>query len=161
MKDYFSMLCAWYLNRNSKKQNDEKKKLQDEKLKEVYNRLKQLESFIKFLNEKAFTNRHERKAFWRNVIDGQPVLEDTLKKVLSRYGVKDETIAELDKRKKEKIEAIKVAQHRAELERRMPSKPVIEKAPECKDCTGDCSKCVNRPQPSELKQKEDETKKES
>jgi hypothetical protein len=50
MKDYFGMLCAWYLNGRSKKQAEVKKKIQDEKLKEVYTRLKQLEEFIKFLN---------------------------------------------------------------------------------------------------------------
>lgn len=116
MKDYFGNLCAWYLNRRSKKQNEAKKKLQDEKLKEVYTRLKQLDEFVKFLNEKAFANRHERKAFWRDVQDGRPVIEETLKRILSRYGVKDETMKELERRKLEKIEAMKVEEKRRALQ---------------------------------------------
>ena len=108
MKDYFGQICAWYLNRRSQKKASNKKKIDDEKLKEVVTRLKQLQEFIVFLNEKAFANRHERKAFWRDVRDERPVVEDTLKRILSRYGVKDETLEELEKRKNEKIEATKV-----------------------------------------------------
>jgi len=129
MKDYFGMLCAWYLNGRSKKQAEVKKKIQDEKLKEVYTRLKQLEEFIKFLNEKAFANRGERKRFWKDVLEGKPVIEDTLKRILSRYGVKDETIKELEKRKLEKIEAMKVAEKRRQLQeaeaRRIKDLPYI------------------------------------
>lgn len=116
MKDYFGQLCAWYLNGRNKKQNEAKQKLNDEKLKEVYTRLKQLEEFIKFLNEKAFASRHERKAFWRDVLEGKPVIEDTLKRILTRYGVKDDTMKELEKRKLEKIEAMKVEEKRRMLQ---------------------------------------------
>jgi hypothetical protein len=104
MKDYIGQICAYYLNRRSKKQQEKKQKINDDKLKEVYTRLKQLESFVKFLNEKAFANRHDRKAFWRDVEDGKPVMEDTLKRLLERYGVKKETIEELEKRKQETIQ---------------------------------------------------------
>jgi len=83
-----------------------------------------------FLNQKAFANRHERKAFWRDVQDGRPVVEDTLKRILSRYGVKDEIIEELEKRKNEKIEARKVQEKRRQLEeaetRRIKELPYIK-----------------------------------
>jgi flagellar biosynthesis GTPase FlhF len=126
------------LNRRSKKQQEEKKKINDEKLKEAGARLKQLAEFVQFLNEKAFRNRHERKAFWRDVQDGKPVMEETLKNILRRYGVKEETITELDKRKNEKIEAMK----KAEADRIAAEKKVIENAAEKKTelNNDDCSK---------------------
>lgn len=104
MKDYIGEWCAKYLNRKSQKKQEVKKKIEDKKLEEVITRLKQLAEFIKFLNEKAFQNRHEKKKFWRDVQDGLPVMEDTIKRILSRYGVKDETIEELEKRKAEKLQ---------------------------------------------------------
>ena len=107
MTDYFGNLCAWYLNRRSQKAAGAKKKFDDEKLKEVYNRFKQLNEFVKFLNEKAFSNRHERKAFWKDVQDGKPVLEATLKRILTQYGVKAETMAELETRKNAKLDEMK------------------------------------------------------
>lgn len=116
MKDYFGMLCAAYLNRRNKKQQEQKKKINDEKLKDAGARLKQLAEFVQFLNEKGFSNRHERKAFWRDVQEGRPVVEDTLKRILSRYGVKEESIEELEKRKNEKLEAARVQEKRRQLE---------------------------------------------
>ena len=130
MKDYFGIVASWYLNRRSKKQNEAKQKIQDEKLKEAYTRLKQLAEFVEFLNTKAFTNRHERKAFWNDVQAGHPVVEDTLKRILSRYGVKDETMKEIEKRKNEKIEAMRVEEKRKQLQeteaRRIKDLPYIE-----------------------------------
>jgi len=103
MKDYIGQICAYYLNKRSKNQQAKKQQLNDEKLKEVYTRLQQLASFVKFLHEKVFVNRHERKAFWKDVQDGKPVMEDILKRLLERYGVKKETMEELERRKQESI----------------------------------------------------------
>lgn len=104
MKDYIGQVCAWYLNGQRSKQQGAQKKIQDKKLEEVYTRLKMLESFVKFLDEKVFANKHERKAFWNSVADGQPVMEETIHKLLERYGVKKETIDDLDKHKNDAIQ---------------------------------------------------------
>jgi len=126
MRDYFGQICAWYLNKRSQKRNEAKKKIDDEKLKEAYTRLKHLYEFVKFLNEKAFANRHERKAFWKDVQDDKPVIEDTLKRILERYGVKEETMAEIEKRKNEKIEAAKVAETRRIKNEKLAQQPKNE-----------------------------------
>ena len=121
MKDYIGQLCAMYLNGQRAKQQGAQKVINDKKLEEVGRNLKQLEAFVKFLDEKVFANKHERKAFWSAVADGQPVLEDTIKKLLAKYGVKQETIDELDKRKRDMVQQKidqEIAQKKAQDEAR-------------------------------------------
>jgi len=133
----------WYLDRKQKEKKVTQKKIEDEKLQDAIRQLKSLYNFAKFLNEKAFKNRHERKNFWRSVSEGQNVMESTIINVLERYGVKPESIEELKKRKEEKIRQDEELRKKQEAPKTCPP-----------DCSGDCSKCANRPQPSEAKKNE-------
>jgi len=125
MKDYIGQACAWYLNGQRAKQQGQQKIINDKKLEEVGTRLKQLEAFVKFLDEKVFANKHERKSFWNAVADGQPVLEDTIKKLLVKYGVKQETIDDLDKRKRDMVQQ-KIDQENAQKKAQAEAKRVAE-----------------------------------
>lgn len=137
MKDFIGKWCAWYLNRKNRKQQAQQQKLNDEKLKEVYIRLKQLESFVKFLHEKVLLSRRERKSFWRAVEHGQPVIEDILKKLLERYGVKKETMEELERRKQENIK--KQAELAKTKQRIAKERKIIDNLPYIKN-----RKCQNQ-----------------
>ena len=125
MKDYFGQVCAWYLNGQRAKQQGQQKAINDKKLEEVGTRLKQLEAFVKFLDEKVFANKHERKSFWNAVADGQPVLKDTITKLLVRYGVKQETIDDLNKRENDAIQQ-KIDQEIAQKKAQNEAKRVKE-----------------------------------
>jgi len=92
----------WYLRRKQKEKVVTQKRIQDEKLDQALTQLKALYDFVKFLNEKAFKNRHERKTFWLNVANGTNILETTLMDLMEKYGAKKESIEELKKRKAEK-----------------------------------------------------------
>lgn len=133
----------WYLGRKQKERKETQKKIEDEKLHEAIAQLKSLYGFVKFLNEKAFKNRHERKNFWRSVEDGQNVMESTIITVLERYGVKPESIEELKKRREEKIKQAEELQKKQEEKKKCPP-----------DCSSDCSKCSNKPVESEIKKNE-------
>lgn len=72
-----------------KKENKRRIKIQKEQSKETYNKLRELYSFIRWLNNN-FTNRRERKAFWRAVSKGKPILEKTLEDLMKKYKDKNE-----------------------------------------------------------------------
>lgn len=82
----------WYLQ----KKQGEKKAVEDQKLVDAYHKLNELYEFVKFLKTKAFTNRTERKRFWKDVLDDKPVVSDILNRMLQAYGVKSETIKKLE-----------------------------------------------------------------
>ena len=67
-----------------KRETNKKIKIQKEQTKEIYKKLRELYSFIQWLNNN-FTNRKERKIFWRNVSRGKPILEQTLKNLVEKY----------------------------------------------------------------------------
>ena len=149
-------MVQWYLKKQQKEKKETQKKIEDVKLHEAIARLKALYSFAKFLNEKAFKNRHERKNFWRSVGNGQNVMESTIINVLERYGVKPESIVELKKRKEDKI------RQNEELIKKQKEDQQKKNVKTCPpDCGGDCSKCANKPQPSESKKMEDAKKNEN
>ena len=125
MKDYIGQWCAMYLNGQRAKQQGAQKAINDKKLEEVGTRLKQLEAFVKFLDEKVFANKHERKSFWNSVADGTPVLEDTIKKLLVQYGVKQETMVDLENRKRTAIQQ-KIDQENAQKKAQTEAKRVAE-----------------------------------
>jgi hypothetical protein len=130
MKDYIGQLCAWYLNGKRVKQQGAQKIINDKKMEEVGKLLKSLQEFIKFLDEKVFANKHERKAFWNSVSDGLPVLEETIEKMMLQYGVKQETVDELKKRKADAIQQgidQEIARKKAETEaKRVKELPYIK-----------------------------------
>ena len=154
---FIETLARKYLNRKQKVAQEAKKRIEDKKLEEAGDRLKQLYEFVRFINEKCVRNRHERKTFWRNVSEGRPLVEETIINVLRRMGVKEESIKAIED---EKVKAMK---QREEMEKKQQEtkSAIVEKAPDCRDCSGDCSKCPNRPVASESKkaeEKKDETK---
>lgn len=73
-----------------KQKKEQKKKLtEQEKQKAVlYKQLKELYSFVKWLNTKGLKTRRIRKAFWRAVKEGRPVIENTLNNLIKRYASK-------------------------------------------------------------------------
>jgi len=87
--------CKYYLGRKNKVAKDVQKKEQDKKLVEASDKLKSLYEFVRFINEKCLKTRHERKTFWRNVSEGQALVESTIINVLRQMGVKEESIKEV------------------------------------------------------------------
>ncbi len=71
-----------------KKETNKKIKIQKEQRKEIYKKLRELYSFVQWLNNN-FTNRRERKIFWRNVSRGKPILEQTLETLVKKYETKE------------------------------------------------------------------------
>ena len=73
-------LYAWMVEREYKKRLEAQRKEE----REFYRLLRELYSFVKWLNAN-FANRRERKAFWRAVSEGRPVIEKTLEDLMKRY----------------------------------------------------------------------------
>jgi len=78
-------LYAWIVRREYRK----RLKQQEKKQREIYKKLRDLYQFVRWLNAN-FANRREKKAFWRAVMEGRPVLEKTLEDLAKRYEVKKE-----------------------------------------------------------------------
>jgi hypothetical protein len=97
--------------------------------KEAIEKMRDIYGFVQFLHSKVFRNRRERKTFWRNVSEGQPVLEGTIQNIIDKYteskGVKKPDVCGSD---------IKVDTKTC--------------AP---DCEGNCDTCANQPRPSDIK----------
>ena len=93
----------WHLTRKQKEQQKAKKVVDDKKLEEIYHNLKSLYDFVRFLN-KNFTNRRERKDFWRKVSEGEEPLIATLDNLLKRYGVKTETLKKIEEERMKRYE---------------------------------------------------------
>ena len=121
--------CKWYMGRKNKVAQDAQKKVQDEKLKEASDKLKALYEFVRFINEKCVRNRHERKTFWRNVSEGQPLVEETIINVLRKMGVKEESIKEITDAKvntmKQAEEAERAKKAYADLQKKSAGLPYI------------------------------------
>ena len=81
---------SWYMKRQQKKQANKKLTEEQQKRKEIAEGFRRLYHFVKWLNTKGLPNRKVRKMFWRNVREGQPVLEKTLKHLIERYEVKQD-----------------------------------------------------------------------
>ena len=80
----------WYVKRQQKKQASKKLTEDQQKKKEMAEGFKRLYHFVKWLNTKGLPNRKVKKMFWRNVREGQPVLEKTIKHLIERYEIKKE-----------------------------------------------------------------------
>ena len=78
-------LYVWIIRKEYKKRI--KKQVKEKR--EIHKKLVELYQFVKWLNAN-FANRRERKAFWRAVMEGRPVLEKTLEDLAKRYEVKKE-----------------------------------------------------------------------
>ena len=123
MGKLISKFCTWYMGRLQKKSQVINKQIQDKKLEDAGNNLKGLYEFVKFINEKALKNRHERKTFWRNVSNGQPLVETTLLNMLRQYGVKEASVKEIQDAKY-RVEKQREAQSKLDEENK---KKLIEK----------------------------------
>jgi hypothetical protein len=148
------------MNRQKKTAQVAEKKINDKKLEEAGDKLKALYEFVRFINEKCLRNRHERKIFWRNVSEGHPLVEDTIINVLRKMGVKEESIKAITDAKvkaQEQREAQEMARKNQieEAKKKMAKDSAIGCPP---DCSADCSKCANKPQPSEAKKIEEKPK---
>ena len=121
--------CKWYMGRKNKVAQEAQKKVQDEKLKEASEKLRALYEFVRFINEKCVRNRHERKNFWRNVSEGQPLVEETIINVLRKMGVKEESIKEITDAKvntmKQAEEAERAKKAYADLQKKSAGLPYI------------------------------------
>ena len=152
---FIETLARKYLNRKQKVAQEAKKRIDDKKLEEASDKLKALYEFVRFINEKCVRNRHERKTFWRNVSEGQPLVEETIINVLRRMGVKEESIKAITDAKintmKEREEA-----EVARIKQRIVAKNSAIGCPT--DCSADCLKCANKPVASETKKIEEEKK---
>ena len=85
-----NLYINWYVNRQRKKKTTKKLTRKEiQKRKEISDRFRSLYHFVNWLNTKGLTNRHERKVFWRNVREGQPVLEKVLLQLVERYETKE------------------------------------------------------------------------
>ncbi len=78
-------LYKWYYNREMKKHQKKKLTEVEKKKVEFYESMQRLYGFVEWINTKGFTNRHARKSFWRDVMNGQPVLEDMIKDLMTKY----------------------------------------------------------------------------
>jgi hypothetical protein len=81
---------TWYVNRQKRKKTKKTfTKEQLKKRKEISEKFRSLYHFVNWLNTKGLANRHERKVFWKNVKEGQPVLEKVLLQLIARYETKE------------------------------------------------------------------------
>ena len=80
-----TQLSQWWLTRQQTKQQKKQVKAQDQTTIQVYKNLKQLYHFVKWLNTKGLGNRHQRKAFWSKIKNGEPLLEKTLQNLIKKY----------------------------------------------------------------------------
>ncbi len=76
------------IQRKQKKEQTKKLTEQEKQKAVIYKQLKELYSFVTWLNTKGLKNRHQRKAFWRAVRQGEPVIEDVLNRLISKYASK-------------------------------------------------------------------------
>ena len=75
-----------------KKQQETQKNNQLNKLEEIDKNLKDLLGFVRYLNQRGFKNRHERKTFWTKVAKGEPLFENVIEKLCNGYAKEMENI---------------------------------------------------------------------
>ena len=92
-------LVTWLYKKHAektmKKAQQINKKRKDTEREQVLEQMKQLYGFVIFLN-KHFKNRHERKTFWKSVAGDEPVMEQTIQRLIKRMkekGQKNERTA--------------------------------------------------------------------
>lgn len=95
-------LIKWYLEKQNKKVQAQKKEIDDNKLKEMGKNLHLLLEFVKWLNVHGFINKHDRKVFWRSVERGEPLMERMIDNVMLKYGVKEDSLAQIQVKREEK-----------------------------------------------------------
>lgn len=78
-------LSRWYLTRAVNKQKKKNLSEQDKKNLEVYKEFQKLYAFVKEVNTKIIQNRAQRKEFWRKVQNGEPLVENTIQRVIDHY----------------------------------------------------------------------------
>jgi len=74
----------WYSNRLQKQIVETRMTEQQRKQQEFKKHMQELYGFVQWLNTQ-FRNRHERKAFWRNVIAQHGVIETTMQNLIKQY----------------------------------------------------------------------------
>jgi len=74
-------LYQWHVKRTNAKKQEASKVQQLESIKQ----LQHLYYFVKWVNTEGIKSRKERKVFWRNVENGQPVLENLIKRIIDAY----------------------------------------------------------------------------
>lgn len=79
-----------YMQKQIKKEQQNRKSAEDIKKEKIYKQLKDLYNFVEWLNKKAIPNRRTRKNFWRRVANNEPLLEETLMNIIKQYAKKDE-----------------------------------------------------------------------
>ena len=80
--------CTWYMTRTVKQQQNQQLSEQDKVKRKMYDDLQELYDFVKWLNVKGFRNRRQRKAFWKDVANGKPALEEVIARIMLRYSPK-------------------------------------------------------------------------
>lgn len=83
-------LYAKLMKRAMRKQKKAKMSETDKQRQEVYTQLKVLYSFVRWLNTKGLKNRKQRKTFWKNVVENQPVIENVLQQLIQKHAPKKE-----------------------------------------------------------------------
>ncbi len=98
-------LSQWRLNKYYKKQQKLQQKNQIVSVTKAHNQLNQLYDFVNWLNTKGLGNRHQRKEFWRKVINGEPLVEKMINALDNQYLAKLSSLQ--PKRKLEEMYKIK------------------------------------------------------
>jgi len=80
----------WYVKRQQKKQSNVKLTEEQQKKREIAEGFRKLYHFVNWLNTKGLVNRAQRKAFWRKVREGEPIVEKVIKQLIERYEIKEE-----------------------------------------------------------------------
>lgn len=83
-------LYKFSMERKMKKKKNREVTEQEKKRKQFHHHFIQLKDFVKWLNEKGFSNRSQRKLFWKSLEKGNPVMENILNNLIKRYAPKKE-----------------------------------------------------------------------
>lgn len=117
-------LYQWSMKRAMARHQKKNMTESQKKRQEMYVHLRELYSFVRWLNTKGLGNRHQRKAFWREVREGKPVIENVLNQLLNKYAPKSEEDL------KRETEAKKKAQEEAKKKKEeVKYPPVVNSKP--------------------------------
>jgi len=81
----FLKLSQWRLNKYYKKQQKIQQKTQIASINKTRKLLGDLYNFVSWLNTKGIGNRHQRKIFWRKVMNGEPLVEKMINTLDNQY----------------------------------------------------------------------------
>lgn len=82
-------MYTWRVNKRRKKQAKVKLTEKEKKRKEIHQNMKDLYDFVNWLNTKGLGNRAEKKNFWMQVKNGEPLMEKTLKNLIEQFAPKE------------------------------------------------------------------------